>query len=132
MTTVDELVTWMREQMDRDAYLAAGGAIWTATYMLPGGHILISADGTNRAVGSLDGGEVHHAVNWDPARVLAEVEAKRRILDEWGRLQPDREVTVDQPRYSTAARAALMDRVVLHLAQPLASRPGFRDEWRLT
>jgi hypothetical protein len=56
-----------------------------------------------------------HIARWDPARVLAEVEAKRRILDLAAELQ-ERE-----GRYA--------DDFIRALAQPYAGRPGWREEW---
>lgn len=57
--------------------------------------------------------DAEHVSRWDPARVLAECEAKRRILE----LHRD---LVD-----------LDDRATLrYLALPYADREGYREEWR--
>jgi hypothetical protein len=55
--------------------------------------------------------EAAHIVRWDPARVLAEVQAKRRILDEF-------------------SWEAGETRAIMHLAQPYAGQPGWQEEWR--
>lgn len=75
-----------------------------------------------------------HIARWDPARVLAEVEAKRARIDllaETAAKCPED----DWPEDGGMEWAPLSDfaRHLLKLeAQPFASRPGFRDEWRLT
>jgi hypothetical protein len=56
-----------------------------------------------------------HIARWDPARVLAEVEAKRKILSMY--------------EDYTAERRHLGP-VIWALAQPYAGRPGWREEWR--
>lgn len=70
-----------------------------------------------------------HIARWDPARVLAEVEAKRRILDDHEPLANgacnrcgDYGGTEHQQWPCTTIRA---------LAQPYAGRDGWREEWRL-
>jgi hypothetical protein len=78
-------------------------------------------------------GAYEHIARWDPARVLAEVAAKRAILaevqrrDAWLNMK-----TLVEPARSeaTAMRDALVP-VVRLLALPYADRPGYRDEWRL-
>jgi len=65
-----------------------------------------------------DGNGVHIA-RWDPARVLAEVEAKRRIVD-WCR----------HVEVFPANRVA--DGVLRLLALPYAEHPDFDPAWRLS
>lgn len=81
---------------------------------------IYAADQTEVVGGGRWGGEASvfettedavHIARWNPARVLAEIEAKRQILDDSG---------------WEAGEA----RAVLRLAQPYAALPGFRDEWR--
>lgn len=83
-----------------------------------------------------DEGGWEHIARHDPARVLAEVEAKRRILD-LASLAAQREA--QKPGYDTVARletalakvtAPELERVVRLLALPYADQPGYRDEWR--
>jgi hypothetical protein len=52
-------------------------------------------------------GPANHIARWDPARVLAECEARRRIVTECG-----------------------WETVMRHLALPYADHPDYRDEWR--
>lgn len=62
---------------------------------------------------------VEHIARWDPARVLAELRAKRHRLD-W----IESELT-DDPTDETAQWLAKLE------AQPYAGYPGWREEWRL-
>lgn len=65
------------------------------------------------------------AVRWDPARVLAECEAKKAIIKKAaGWIAAD----AGMP-HQTALRLAGQDILEL-LALPYADRPGYRKEWR--
>jgi len=55
----------------------------------------------------------------DPARVLAECESKRRIVE-----------TARREEYFSGGRSGLGRSLLLALALPYADRPGFREEWR--
>jgi hypothetical protein len=61
-----------------------------------------------------------------PARVLAEVAAKRAIVDsyQWHIDNADRPFA-----YERAGEMQLAERHVQLLAQPYAGRPGWREEW---
>lgn len=65
----------------------------------------------------MDASAAGHIARWDPARVLAEVDAKRRILD-WAIVWRDRDCA---PWNADCIRL---------LALPFADRPGYREEWR--
>ncbi len=71
--------------------------------------------------GSL-GPAAEHVTRWDPARVLAECEGKRRIVDEccgW----------IEESCEDYGARA--LARMTLRLiALPYADHPDYREEWR--
>ncbi|HEY9415006.1 MAG TPA: DUF6221 family protein [Pseudonocardia sp.] len=54
-----------------------------------------------------------------PARVLAEVDAKRRILDAY-----------DQTEFGDLTRRSALEEAITAFAVPYADRPGYRDEWR--
>jgi hypothetical protein len=101
MSDVDELSKWLREQLDEDWRVA----------------------GVMMALGGPGPGDpmhwnVDYLARWDLARVLAEVEAKRRMLDQlWDG------VTVWDPDGWAVDFTKL-------LAQPYAGQPGWREEWR--
>jgi hypothetical protein len=62
-----------------------------------------------------------HIARWDPARVLAECEAKRRIVELHGCYHSCRSSDY-------AGDCPTMDLVAL----PYASHPEYREEWRAT
>lgn len=61
-----------------------------------------------------DSGVSRHIVNFDPARVLAECAAKRRIIEDWG-------------KWETYNGEELMQ----ELASVYADHPDFLPEWKL-
>ena len=82
----------------------------------------------------MDASAAGHIARWDPARVLAEIQAKLRILDRYadahwhapaipGAASPDLQV-----EETGACRTCITVRL---LAQPYAGQPGWRDEWQL-
>lgn len=76
-----------------------------------------------------------HIARHDPARVLREVEAKRRILDDYRiAVSACRNVTgaeLDTPGYRAmcAGRDALKSCVV-QIAAVWSDHPGYRQEWK--
>lgn len=69
----------------------------------------------------IPGGEILHIVRWDPARVLAECEAKRSLIN----IHPE---AVGQDLSAGAAWA--YDEMLRRLALPYADHPDYRQEWR--
>ncbi|MFF7550912.1 DUF6221 family protein [Streptomyces canus] len=150
---MDELVRWLGEQLDEDeriaraaisvvgdvpgaanwrfgnAFTDEGGTYWQITTRTPD----IEGFGPVELVGSgMSGGGAHepeiarHAVEHDPARVLAEIDAKRQLLTAYAHAA-DRDV--NEVEYAHGYANALGEAVRL-LALPYASRPGYREEWR--
>jgi hypothetical protein len=88
------------------------------------------------AVGPWDGGlgdaTAAHIARWDPARALAEVKAKRRILD----LHHETELESEpdhEPLGAGCAECAHFDwpcDTIRLLAQPYAGQDGWQEEWR--
>lgn len=137
---MDELVRWLGGQLDEDERIARAvedrSAPWDGQWMADGnsavrtynGHVLFYRHGS----GPLKPGLADHVAEWDPARVLREIDAKRKVLD-W--LEDVRAEAVDPENgYVDPERgqdAATLRGVVRMLALPYADRPGFREEWRL-
>lgn len=184
---MDELVAWLRAQLDEDEQVAQEASRrrddgWTPTgehwhwveperdqpltldpvvdehvnvdgradlrsveeyptnmpYTLP--HFVVPHTEELRTVDAM------HIARWDPARVLAEVEAKRRTLDAWRAANADPHPGIpcenwpgqgaenrdpyDSCTHHLAAPPRTPDHVVRLLAQPYAGRPGWREEWR--
>ena len=69
-----------------------------------------------------------HIARHAPARVLREVESKRRILNEC--LKEVERETADGRRYPASTAWALAVTTLRLLALPYADRPGYRREWR--
>ena len=154
MSGVDELVTFVRAALDRDEQVAlaatAGpwwhdpGKAWLGpeafeAYDLRKGEEFvgygespfsgcIAATGPGSHVQSM--ADAEHIARWDPARVLAEVQAKRAILD---LAQPAvmRALATQDPDFRDGYVTACEDAVKL-LAQPYAGQPGWREEWQLS
>jgi hypothetical protein len=68
-----------------------------------------------------------HIARWDPARVLAEVKAKRFVIETLRSYEPDDEwdTEPDMGKRSNNAAGA-----VRRLAQQFAGRPGWDEAWR--
>ena len=96
------LIEWLRAQLNEDERLAQAA---------PGGVYL--DDYASEAEGDF-------ADAFDPARVLAEVEAKRAIIAGY---EASHRESDDYPGWEGAMYA---------IAQPYAGRDGWRDEWGVT
>lgn len=101
---MDELITWLHAQLDEDERVAQRACEWTWRPELA--NEFVSAE---------------HIARWDPARVLVEVEANRRILD-WA-------VQAIQVTEADSYQLGVED-VVRMVAQPYAGREGWREGWR--
>jgi hypothetical protein len=107
---MDDLIAFLRAQLDEDERVAA------------------AADGPGWGPDSplIDGRELAHIARWDPARVLAEVEAKRRVIDVLRGYEPNDEWDTQPDMGQRANNAAGALRA---LAQSYAGRDGWREEW---
>ena len=139
---MDDLVQFLRARLDEDAELAqaASPGPWHPS---DESDEVLAVDGITVADGfALSSRQLRatteHIARHDPARVLAEVEAKRRILeihkvvggweDEDGQ---DIGLGCDECGYSAeySDRGGWCETVRL-LALPYADHPGYRAEWR--
>jgi hypothetical protein len=133
-----DLTSWLLAQIAEDrrvaleAALVAGdrgfgdervdsGKEWVASYdnvcrrrVLEGQTKLVLLEG--RPLGLA---VARHAARHDPARVLAECDAKERLVEELARMERD-EIGWD----------GIEHEVMRYLALPYADRDGFREEWR--
>lgn len=69
-----------------------------------------------------------HIARWDPARVLAEVAAKRAIVEHYRDHMRKR----DDPLLAGVARPYIvreLETMLRHLAAPYADHPDYREEW---
>jgi len=128
-----DLTSWLRAQLDEDEQLAreASPSPWTFHEQSGRGEVwadITAADGS--AVCDTESGALgppletaRHLFRWQPARILAEVEAKRRILD-W--LDAAEDWMFDKA-YGGQPDG---DNVRKLLALPYADRPGYDETWR--
>lgn len=72
-------------------------------------------------------GDLAHIARQSPARVLAECEAKRRIVGECGDVIDMERTSEEDPRY--AWTAGLARRTLWSLAFPYSDHPDFDDQW---
>jgi hypothetical protein len=136
VTDLVEFVAWLREQIDEDERVALAAA-WSSrrvgdnrpTWQRSGinsvedagGGLVVHGDGTPPSDSQAD-----HIARHDPARVLAEVAAKRAILDLHEPYESER---VGGQSCWACNRDGWPCETVRLLAQPFAGRPGWREEW---
>ncbi len=132
----DDLITWLRAQLDEDERVAreAGTGRWVDR----GGNVVSAglADGDFGHLGywvasasfacegeaeGMDESHTAHIARHDPARVLAEVVAKRRIVNSFA--------ASSVPLTTRTAEFAVVRMVLKLFALPYADRPGYRAEW---
>jgi hypothetical protein len=109
----------------RDAFY--DGQVW-----VPEEEAVVAADKDLDAVLFLDRKrDAIHAANWAPARVLAECEAKRRIVEHWkSTVEWAEDPGCDSPDRYLMVAAGLYE-AMRHLAEPSADHETFQPEWRL-
>jgi len=126
---VDDLVQWLRAQLDEDAARALAalseldGPELGADWEYDGRYVSTVRERTMVAVGSQDfmGPTVGaHIAAHDPARVLREIDAKRRAVDYLVEEIENAEVWWYDDKLIPVLKL---------LALPYADRPGYREEW---
>lgn len=139
--TTDGLVVWLCSQLDQDedaaisAIQETSGAQWEPD---DGGCcVVVSTSDSQRMTGD-DGPLVAETRHWqsseyiarhDPMFVLADVAAKRQVLDRCAEVL---EMASDHHTVESCDEddAVLAEAVVRTLAMAYAVRTGYRDEWR--
>lgn len=127
---MDELVAWLREQLDADERIALAAP--RGPWGMDGSGSITDADGARvvpsvggardgRATRWPDGPSADHILGHDPARVLREIDSKKHLVRKLSEADPE-------AGYITAEFTA-WDALRL-LALPYANRPGYREEWR--
>ncbi|WP_086711204.1 DUF6221 family protein, partial [Streptomyces antimycoticus] len=127
----DELVRWLGEQFDADA--AAAEAAFSGQADPENGWGAYRPEGQRHTTIVPHVGVIHeavqadHVVNWNPARVLREIDAKRRMIAEVVPEARKAEAMIDEEWGSGSDTDGDLLRL---LALPYADRPGYREEWR--
>lgn len=158
---MSELVDWLRAQLaadERDALCAtfcdpedsASGDFteWHVDAPNPRWPVAVNVANGTAIVAAGYNGAYEHIARWDPARVLAEVAAKRRIIEHvssWQHDDPDGGGYYSCPLVPGSSRAEDEDwdgtscwcgvvarqmAILGPLALPYAGRDGWREEWR--
>lgn len=138
-----DLITFLRARLDEDEQTAraAGNRHWLVQDNIIELYPEREDDGFMRWPTRAD---ARHAANWDPARVLAEVAAWRRILDEHasedgdcsacGRASWEENPGAylrDEPEMVDVWRPAIWPcRTIRLLALPYADHVDYREGWR--
>lgn len=123
-----ELVDFLRARLDEDEQAAQaatqGDWVWSREFVTPPGY-------HHRTIGPLEPGDAVHISRQNPARVLAEVEVTRRILDDvLPTMQADElRIAGEWGVGSDPVREASDDLLSL-LALPYVDHPDYRPEWR--
>jgi hypothetical protein len=117
---------WRARRADRSVYAAESAVVnmpgplpdW-ATYIVPP-----DSEGSD----GIEPADAEHIARWDPDRVLAEVEAKRELVEEhqpaaYGECRTCREPGLDRNQAAPCLTLRL-------LALPYADHPDYREEWR--
>lgn len=120
----DDLVAFLKSCVDEDERVAkaATSGPWSAVESYPDAWVIngptynIASEGRD---GDISSGDSAHIARHDPARVLAEVAAKRRIIDEYERSRSG-PPTEDELGLGRAVRL---------LASVYRGRSGWRSEW---
>lgn len=140
---MDDLVRWLGAQLDEDERIARGACwddqsdVWTArppqgTYKqyerytvvdyLDDGVVAVTPENAD------DDGVGQHIAEWDPARVLREIDAKRSLVAAYAdalTVGPDVNGGYTRPIREAFARQARNFLIVL--AMPYSDRPGFAE-----
>lgn len=117
----DGLVRWLGEQLDADT--AAAERAFSGQADPEEGWGAYRPEGQRHTTIVPHVGMIHeavqadHVVSWNPARVLGEIDAKRRIVERFAWLCEHGD---------TGGTAWVLPL----LALPYADRPGYREEWR--
>lgn len=98
MTTNLDLTTWLLRQIDEDEREA-------------------------RRAQSAGDSDWKHSARWSPARVLADLRAKRLIISSIQSVSILEGTAVDMIRSE-------FDPILRYFAEPYADRPGYRRQWR--
>jgi hypothetical protein len=129
MSDADDLVAFVKRCLDKDEQVARAAQALECDVFDGTGIVVMHATTGTRSV-TLPSTVANHIARWDPARVLAEVEAKRRILDDYDIVvSAIRRVDDVEGNRLLYARLEARESDIRWLAQPYAGHEGWREEW---
>jgi hypothetical protein len=140
---VDDLVQWLWAALDEDERIARRAGDSFRQIGETGVIVATEGDRAEECASANWTGVAEHIVRHDPARVLRELEAKRRVLARHraAPVPPGNEWIGEYP-YCAAHAYRVADGTVVYpvelkdcpelrdLAAPYSDRPGYREEWR--
>lgn len=109
-----DLVRWLGEQLDEDERIARRAGDSFRQIGETGVIVATEGDRAEECASANWAGVAEHIVEHDPARVLREIDAKRRILNTLREEGGDR----------------MFADIFRLLALPYAERPGYLESWR--
>lgn len=137
---MEDFVRWLGAQFDEDERIARGAdpGPWKSDSLgrhdqaaiklgAPTSTSLIQFDGSRAAANGV------HVARHDPARVLREIDAKRRVVAEcayWN--EKLSQEAADPPKFPYPCLGEILDAVnpiLRALASAYADRPGYREDW---
>jgi hypothetical protein len=141
VSDIEDLIFFLRAQLDDDERVAraANPGPWRRftdrEHLSPlaifGGSYMGDEDRLRNVVSLkyswVKDGNAEHITRWDPIRALAEVDAKRRLLDEYERIAASANT---YPGPANAAALIAAQKVVKILGWPHVDHPDYREEWR--
>jgi hypothetical protein len=144
---MDDLVQFVRDRLDEDEAVARaaagqrGGATWHTrepdgdSTWVHGQYAPDDPEGWRSPpviVGPDEPETAHHIARHDPARVLAEVEAKRRICRDYENAVCSLAAAGPgtPPHDLMTGATNMLKRTLQLLALPRADHPDYREEWR--
>jgi hypothetical protein len=132
----DDLVAFLRARLDEDEQVAeALRGVRFHAYEEGGDDGWAIESDPDGDPGAIVGERAlaEHIARWDPARVLAEVTAKRRIISLFSHASPHSVMSGQAERedFRNGWQFAMWDALPL-LAVPYASHPDYRAEWAPT
>lgn len=145
---MDDLITFLRARLDEREQKALAAAKWYGKdWEDHGNHVVMDDAGANVILDrasehdEMDAAVAAFVVDNDPAFVLADVAAKRQIIDVYCQERtlrdlyqaPDARAAEDEDqvtrRRSAAARCRGLEIAVEALALPYVDHPDYRAEW---
>lgn len=119
---MNDLIAFLHARLDEDERMSLGfPPEWVALTMYPNrGEVVARPDG-DPVARTFDHRIAEHFARWDPARVLAEVDARRRRLAVIADLDASADVDAGPATFELWRIEAL----------PYAGHPDYREEWRL-
>ncbi|MDX3247174.1 DUF6221 family protein [Streptomyces sp. ME18-1-4] len=122
-----DLVVWLRAQLDEDERIARRAGDTFRQIGETGVIVATEGDRAEECASANWAGVAEHVVRHDPARVLREIDAKRRLLTE---LLPDLEHADRLIEGEWGSGDDLATRALRLLALPYADQPGYLESWR--